>query len=349
MENLSLKAEQEGWKQKIFEMKVEGDFKPEDISFEIVEPGTRFMRSPESEAFIEEKWQEHIKINKPWPKDTVPTKYHLAETRVEDGKLLLILDPCISYKDLICAAHKEFADRFGLDFVPNVLAATTLVTAKNTHNEERILMTLRNTKTNYKPLGYHASVGGYMEIEKDKTPTDAVYRELSEEAGITSEEVIDLVCQGIAYTPNICVSDILFKTPLGISVEEIISRRKHYAREHNLSEEEAENSLLFIPAERRKIQEWLLGTVHAGAAAGIANLLEYGCSIAAQEKDDQGNIIDGEQWKAKMLTSLAWRSADYNSDQVKKQLEARDVARLKQRVDSTKDTKIDELFDISES
>lgn len=320
MENLSQKMEREGIEQKFFEISAEGKFQPEQIEVQITNGSLK--RSVESENFIEQQWQQKLADGlKSWPNDTKPTRYRLAGTKVMDNRLILTLDPCVSYRDFAGSNSSDFAKRFGPDYLPRALAVTVILIAKNKNGEEQILMTLRKPDHDYKAGGYHISTGGFMEIDKETDPTRAALRELHEESGIDETELNSLVCIGVVANPWTKHSDIVYEAKTALSVEDILTK-----------EHDRENNLLFIPTERKKLQQWLLGTAHAATGIATAGLLLTGKESVGREKDDAGQLIDGEKWYREMLKALAWRSEKYDDESVRKTLEKRDKLRLVNKI-----------------
>ena len=325
--NLSRAAEEEGREQKFFEVLAEGHFAPENIETRLVEPGSTLKRAPESEAFIEAGWEKEIENmaargEKPWPNDLKPTKYRLAGFAVEGDKLVVTLDPCVSYRDFRGVRTEEFVQRFGKEALPNPLSALTMVIAKDRAGEEHMLVTLRNPKQDYKPGGYHVSTGGLMDSRRDKTPIDAALGELAEESGILKDELEQFECRGLVYNPWTFHSEIVFRADTRTTIEDIIERRKEKARSKGLTEEEAEGELLFVPTKRVKLQQWLLGPAHAGVPSGLAEILLVGKDLVAEQGED------GERWYEEMRKALAWRSAEYENEAVRDALEHRDSERL---------------------
>ncbi len=93
--------------QKFFKILVEGEFTPDQI--DVVVRSNTLLRTPESERFIEGKWQAHLATGvKPWPNDLKPTRYRVAGLEVVGNRFQITLDPCVSYKDFIGSLTPEF-------------------------------------------------------------------------------------------------------------------------------------------------------------------------------------------------------------------------------------------------
>lgn len=294
-------------RQKFFTLLTEGRFSPDQIDVEVTEPGATLMRSPESESYIERRWQEHLAAgNKPWPNDLKPTRYRLASVAVTGGRLKIKLDPCVSYKDHIGSLTREFEDTFGHDFVPDALAVTVVVTTV----DNQTLVTLRNMKTDYKPGGYHVSVGGFMDIRKETNPAAATLRETEEETGIKPEEIENLVCLGAAYNPWTLHTDLIFEAKTTLTAAELLERAH-----------DDENELLFVPMEKSSFEYWMLEAMHANVVITMAAMVLV------------GQRLYGHEWRETMLRALAVGSRDYDSEEMRQELEKRDLVRLAEMVE----------------
>jgi 8-oxo-dGTP pyrophosphatase MutT (NUDIX family) len=314
IENLSARMESEGKKQEFFDIVIEGKFTPDELLFNEIPAGSSIKRTPESEAYLEQKWKELLASGfKPWPNDTKPSRYRLADAKVENGTLITTLDPAISYRDCVGGSTDEYREQFGEEASMRALASTVIVLAHNQAGEEGIMLTLRNSTQDYKPNGFHVSTGGWIDINKKETPLEAAYRELEEEAGISKNEVEDFFCRGIVNDPLRNQGDIIFQGTSSVPIEEI-KKRCH----------DDENELLFIPTDRIKIQQWLLAPAHANTTIGLSAILLFG-------KDRFG-----EQWFNEMNAALAWRSQNYSNEENRKTLEIRDTERLQKKVTALK-------------
>lgn len=313
-ENLSARMEHEGKKQEFFKIIVEGKFSPNELEFHEVPAGSSIKRTPESEAYLEAEWEKLLANGfKPWPNDTKPTRYRLVDVKIENGKLVTTLDPGISYRDCVGGSKDEYHERFGEEASVRGLASTVVVLARTKEGEERMMITLRNEKQDYKPGGFHVSTGGWIDVKKKETPVQAAYRELQEEAGVSAEEVENLFCRGIVNNPIKDHGDMVFQGTTSVPVEELM-KRTH----------DDENEVLFIPTDQQKIQQWLLAPAHANTTIGLSAILLFG-------KDRFG-----DQWFNEMNAALAWRSQNYSDESNRDALEARDTGRLAKKVDAHK-------------
>lgn len=292
--------------QKFFKILVEGMFAPGQIETEITVPGATLVRSNLANAFIDGGWEMHMaKGNKPWPNDTKPGRYRTAKVEVQAGRLKLTLDPCVSYKDFISSLSTVFEERYGHDAVPDPLAVSVLLrTADN-----QTLLTLRDQKADYKPAGWHASIGGFAEIKRNESPVQAGLRELEEEAGIKPDELDELVAVGVVYNPWTLHTDLILSAKTKLTAAEVLER-KH----------DDENELLFVNTTAESYEYWIVGGMHANVVIAMAAMIMVGTGFF------------GPEWRAKMLKALAEGSRDYDSLEVRQKLEKRDLGNFAKMV-----------------
>lgn len=327
--NRSAQAEKEGWEQKIFEIIWEGREKPENIEFEKIDPiGSSLKSTPESQKFIDEHWRNLVDGGmKPWPNDTKPSRYRFAGLRYEKGKMRFQVDPCVSYHDFRGSWSQEFLERFGKESLPNPLGNTTVIFCKDKNGRENIMVGLREETADNKAGGYHISAGGFYEITKDSNLTEGALREVEEETGINNDNLDQIECRGVVFSD--CQTSVVFEAHTNLTAEEIIERRKQLTQKRKLTAEESEQGLIFVPVNRIKIQQLMLGPLFAGISTGIAGLLIVGKDMARREG------IDPEKWQKEMLNGLAWRSHEFEnlSPAEQKAFEERDKRRLRERVE----------------
>lgn len=295
--------------QKFFKMLWQGVIPPEKI---ITEIRTGFLiRTKDSEDWIEREWQKAIAGGlKEWPNDRKPTRYRFCGVQERDGKLIIMLDPCVSYRDFAGSCSPEFLERFGEHCNPHPLAVSVVIVVSDPDGQ-KIMLTVRKN-VDYKPGGYHASIGGFMDISKENDIVSAVYREVKEEAGIESNELSDLRCVALAYNPWTLHSDPVFLATTTLSSGEIRKRTK----------DDENDSLYFISATRRSIEELITKTSHANVVIAMIGLLLVGKALPAQDDEDERP----EEWHRRMLLILAEESKNYDLPHVRQELEIRDTA-----------------------
>ncbi len=292
--------------QKFFKILAEGTFIPEQIDTEITVSGITMVRNSQSDAFIEGGWEMHLaKGNKPWPNDTKPGRYRTANVEVQDNRLKLTLDPCVSYKDFLASLSTVFEEYYGHDAVPDPLAISVLLrTADN-----QTLLTVRDQKTDYKPGGWHASTGGFMEIKRNESPVEAGLRELEEETGVQPGELDGLVAIGVVYNPWTLHTDLILSAKTRFTAAEVLER-KH----------DDENELLFVDTTAESYEHWIVGGMHANVIIAMAALIMVGTDLF------------GLEWREKMLDALAEGSRNYDSLEVRQKLEKRDLTNFAKMV-----------------
>jgi hypothetical protein len=315
------KVERKGLEQKYFETIAEGRFRPEEIDVVLTEPGSTTKRTLATERFIEKEWQRRIAEGlKPLPNDLKPSRFRFVDAELINGRLQITLDPGVSYRDTIGSRPKEFEKQFGAESMPNPVAVTTVVRAKNQAGEGMILLTVRDKKHDIKPGGYHVSFGGAMEIKKDKSPNDTAVREVVEEAAIKEEELEEFVCRGVFKHIIGSSTEIIYEATARITVEEIrdrIRQKKH----------DEENSVIAIPTTASKLREWMVVPTHANVGMTNPAVLLVGKDIIRR---DEGEVAANE-WERMMLAFLAGRSEQAHR-KGEAGLEARDVQRLENKI-----------------
>lgn len=317
---LGRRVEAERLQQKFFEPIVEGFFIPEQIETRCTAAGETLVRTPESEKYIEEKWQEVLAGGfKPWPNDTKPSRYRFVGAEVKEGKLVLTLDPTVSYKDAATTRSKDFAERFGEACAPNPVAVTTVLIAKDSAGKEHMLMTLRNESHDFKPGGYHISVGGAMEIKKDANPIDTCLREMNEEVGLAANELHGVMCVGVVKHSQQSATEIIFEARTNVPLEEIL-KRNH----------DDENTVVAIPTTPSELRRWIVVPTFANVCVTSAAVLMVGTELVNQQYPN-GDGTEAAQWHREMLDLLAARSDQFEKATPAEQaeLEKRDVERLR--------------------
>jgi hypothetical protein len=295
--------------QKFFNMLATGRFAPHQIETQLVEGSLK--RSKASEAFIERVWQQHVKEleekgKSPWANDLKPSRFRLARIRVNGDRLAIDLDPCVTYRDHIGTQnHPEFEAMFGRDYVPDGLAVSNLMITA----DEYTILTHRNQSTDYKPGGWHASFGGFLDIKKDKNPVMGTRRESGEESGIPDEDIFEVICIGAAYNPWTLHTDILFS-----------SRTTRKAVEVKACKGDNENRLLFIQTSAASYEYWMLQAAHASVVIPLASMLIV------------GSTYWGQRWADLTLARLAEQSQGYDDPEIRAKLERQDLGRFDEMV-----------------
>lgn len=288
--------------QKFFKILAAGDFAPGDITTRITKPGATTNISLLAQQFIEGGWQRHLALgNKPWPGDLKASRFRLAGHTVVGGQLQLVLDPCVTYKDYLGSNCAEYEKRFGSFAVPNALAITVLIQT----GDGKTMLTLRNMKTDYKPGGWHASTGGFMNIgtktlatSEQETPAEAGLRELFEESGVRPDEVEEYRAMSLVYNPWTVHTDLVLRAKTKLTAAEIIERPH-----------DDENELLFIETTPESYDYWIKGGMHANVIIAMAAMIGYGAQTW------------GSAWEEQILAALGEGSCDYDDPVARIKLE----------------------------
>jgi len=220
------------------------------------------------------------------------SRFRLAGHTIIGDELVLKLDPCVTYKDYLGSNCAEYEKYFGARAVPNALAVTVLIQTA----DDKTMLTLRNMKADYKPGGWHASTGGFINIGKitkktgkQETPAEAGLRELFEESGVRPDEVEEYRAMSLVYNPWTVHTDLVLRAKTKLTMAEIIERPH-----------DDENELVFIDTTPESYDYWIKGGMHSNVIIAMAAMIAHGARA-------WGNV-----WKEQILAALAEGSKDYD-------------------------------------
>lgn len=318
--NRSQEAYDKSLEHKLYRVIQEGEFQNEQVKFDFVEPGSSLQRTPEMIQYIDDIWQGLITSGlRPWPNDTKATRYRVVSSEIRDGVLHVVLDPCLSYKDIICSGTKKFRERFPQENANvHALFQDACIIAVDDDGTEKILLSIRSQDVDFLPGGAHVSAGGGVEMAKDKEPTDGILREVKEEIGIEKSSIDEITCLGIhTFETHGPIYSMPFIIKTNLSPKEIKAKE---------NDQEMSN-FIWVPTDSKSIQQCILAFTHAHTPLGIASLLAY------------GRKKFGKNWLTEMEVALAWRTNgefDYTQPGKREELMRRDTERLKNYIDSMK-------------
>ena len=303
--------------QNFFKVLWSGDIAPENIITNI--KTNSLVRTDVSEKWMEKEWNNFLREGlSALPDDTKSSRYRFCDFREDGINITITLDPCVSYRDFIGGRSATFFETFGVEYSPQPLSVSVLVTTPDTDHPMIMLSVRRNV--DYKSGGYHASIGGFVDIHKENNPVSALYREVKEECGIERHELKNVRCVSLVYNPRVFHYDMVFTATVRIDSKEIQKRMK----------DDENESLFFIPATRQSIEGLIKKTSHAIVSTAMVGLLLVGKRLPAQD----GEREQPEEWHGRMLAVLAKESENYDSPQIRADLEARDIARFRKIIKS---------------
>ena len=293
---------------KFFKTLLKGRINPDALEVEIVPTGSSLKRTELSDAWIEGAWQEFIRQgNKPWAGDLTPKRYRMVDLVIgQDDRVILTVDPCVSYHDFIGTQTPAFAENFGDDFVSKAIATSILILT----SDGKTLVTVRVKKTDYKWGGWHCSIGGFWEVQKNETPKQAVIRELEEEAGIAENEIDELLLLGAVYNPWTAHPDLVYSAKTSLTSSEILERSH-----------DDENALMFVDTTAGSYKNLIVNTAHASVVVPLAAMLWV------------GEELFGQDWADEINGFLVEASSGYDDVGTRLKLEKRDLMEFAKTVE----------------
>ena len=225
----------------------------------------------------------------------------LKGVNVVDGKLNIELASS-SYKDHIAMQNKDLRARYA-EYAPRVLGTNVLVKTA----DGQLIVAQRGLDAATKP-GALSVPGGQPNFSTDLRGEDnwdpfaTVKRELTEEAGIETNELTDIKASGIIYNKAANNPSMIFFAETNLSADQIRSRATD--REINIK---------FIPDTKEDIEHAILWWAFSPSKSGASALALYG-----REKF-------GEEWFRWINERLEKREEKY------KTLDSEQLAKLNKR------------------
>ena len=289
----------------VFDILFWGKKNPDKITIQKIKKPLK--RNPSSEKFIKNEWQKRVASGlKPWPNDALPSRYGFNGLEISGNSIRILSGSVLSYRDIIGSRPIKFRELFSREYWPVPLTADMVVLAKNKKGEDMIGITLRNASQDQNGGGIHTTTGGAIEIKKDKKPIDAALRETEEEMGIKPEELSGVYCRGILFNPHLSEIGIIFVATADIPVEEI----KTLVHDN-------ENEIMFISAQKKNLEYWLLKLTYANSHDGIIGMLMA------------GEDLYGKKWKDAMMDKLIKNNQEYLNPHKRGGLEKSGIKKLK--------------------
>jgi hypothetical protein len=146
---------------------------------------------------------------------------------VKPDNIDITLSPT-SYKPFLGTnlEHPELAERYGRDVMATPAGVSTAVET----SDGFLMLGRRNASVAYYPNRLHPFAGSLDPRDGDDA-FNAVYRELGEELGVSSHEIADVRCTGIAEDAALLQPELIFATRCSIPRDEI-ERRLDDAEHH---------------------------------------------------------------------------------------------------------------------
>lgn len=229
----------------------------------LVEERTDDVDTSAIKHYVDEKWKTFVAGGaRVFPNDTKPGFHQVV--RIESlGPYyapLVVTSPTMSYQRAVMTGTPEFQREFGEAACPNRLAVTvTLETA-----DGKIVGTVRSEKSDYKPRGFHFSMGGYLGITEGATPYGEALRELEEELGIKEHELQALDVVAAVFNPVFYLTDLVVVAKTTLTSAGVAARK---GDDENVGR-------FFVDSDFGSLWNFFWLAPHAGTASALAGLVE---------------------------------------------------------------------------
>jgi 8-oxo-dGTP pyrophosphatase MutT (NUDIX family) len=212
-----------------FYLDVVGRFAPDRIG--VIDSPSRRASTPEVDSLIDTTWLAALAEARKTGRHLYDGRLHrLVDYRCEGGVLSLTLGPA-SFKEFLGTnlTHAYLRHVHGPEMLADVLGVSAAVCTSDGY----IVLGRRGAQVASHGGRIHP-VGGLMESagpgQPPPHPADAILRELQEELGITSAEVLSNTCMGMVRDRHIVQPELVFDVRVNVDVQRL--RRFQPAPEH---------------------------------------------------------------------------------------------------------------------
>jgi len=249
-----------------FEILARGLYLPEQLVVHY-DSALRMPITPEILAWMDAQWEHKLKLAR-------EQKSLLYESQLfrfvslqscADGTLQLVLGDT-TYKEYVTSRTPEFAQGRTRHALGNAMAVCSVVET----SDGAILLDKRQGVDGYQ--GRYHVIGGFFERERDMAgvvpdPFSAMRREIREETGIQSTDIVEAYCLGGVYDLGLPHGELCFLHRLHIPLSTALTRQP---------EDNEIQQLLTLHVTATSLRDFIL-THHGNiSATGEANLLLYG-------------------------------------------------------------------------
>jgi 8-oxo-dGTP pyrophosphatase MutT (NUDIX family) len=264
-----------------FEMLARGYYRPEQLAI-TYQPSLRMPRTLEIEQWIDALWEQKlVQARRNQTRLFDAPLFRLVDLSSSPTQLSLVLGDT-SYKEYVTTRVPEFAQNHVRSNLGNALSVCSVVET----SDQYILLDRRQGVDVY--VGRYHVIGGFFERERDMEtfpdPFAAMRREIREETGIQSTDILAQHCLGAVYDLATPHAELCFLTRLNIPLA-VVQRER-------TPEDDEVKQLLSLHVTAESLRDFILRHHGNISATGEPNLLMYGA------------LLFGETWFAELLSQL---------------------------------------------
>ncbi|HEY4386420.1 MAG TPA: NUDIX hydrolase [Ktedonobacteraceae bacterium] len=264
-----------------FEILARGYYRPEQLAI-AYQPSLRMPQTPEIQQWMDILWEQKlVQARRNQTRLFDAPLFRLVELSSSSAQLSLVLGDT-SYKEYVTTRVPEFAQNRSRPELGNPLSVCSVVET----SDQYILLDRRQGVDVY--VGRYHVIGGFFERELDMgtspDPFAAMRREIREETGIQSSDILAQHCLGAVYDLATPHAELCFLTRLNIPLAVVQQERT--------PEEDEIKQLHSLQVTTESLRDFILHHHGNISATGEPNLLMYGA------------LLFGEAWFANLLSQL---------------------------------------------
>jgi hypothetical protein len=249
-----------------FEIVAHGFYRPAQLIIDY-DPTIQMPVTPEIQAWMDRLWEQKLAQARQQGTplfDTPLFRFVAANSR--DASTLHVTMGDTSYKQYVTTRVPEYSRGRARSELGNPLAVCSVVETSDGY----ILLDKRQGVDVY--VGRYHVIGGFFERHLDQSgdqpdPFAAIRREIREETGIQSNDILDQYCLGVVYDLLMPHGEMCFLTRLHISLDEV---------SHRVPEGHEIKQLIPLQVTEDSLREFILHHHGNISATGEPNLLMYG-------------------------------------------------------------------------
>ncbi|HJT59980.1 MAG TPA: NUDIX hydrolase [Ktedonobacteraceae bacterium] len=250
-----------------FEILTRGFFRPSEVDI-IYDPSLRMPIDSALQASIDELWQQQLAIarEQKFPLFDAPL-FRLVHVEAQPGGALHLILGDTTYKEYTVSRQPVFAQGLSRQQLSNPLAICSVV-----ETSDGFILYEQRQHVAVHAGRYHV-IGGFFDRDADRDaqekpdPFGAMRREIREETGIRSADIVEQYCLGAVYDIINPHAELCFLTHLRISLAEVLTRTP---------EDDEVKALRSLAVTSESLRAFLIENHGNISATGEPNLLLYG-------------------------------------------------------------------------